>query len=277
VRQSVATICCAVLACSGAVSVGQVVGDEVGPAGLVGMDALADDTTVEPSDLLWDNGGTNGANGVSHLGSPRRSVLEDFVVPEGVGWEIAAFFTRHVWQTLEQPSATGYQLAIWSDVAGEPGELTRSLAVNDLSESLSGRSWFGRPEMDIWVSFVPVHLKPGVYWLDMHVVGPENCLQLVHDRGDRLSPCWVNYSDIGGLRPGREVFFADYDVDFALIGQQGSCGFADCNGDSVIDSRDFVCYLNLWAARDPAAECNGDLEIDTQDFICFLTLWNQGC
>ena len=227
--------------------------------------------------VLWDNGDTNGVNGVSHLGSPRRSVLDDFVVPDGTGWDITGFVSRHVWQTLRQPSATGYQLAVWSDADGRPGEPIAFMATTAISEGASGRVWMGRPEMDISASFATVRLEPGVYWLEMHVVGPENCFQLVHDLGGLGSPCWVNYQDIGGLRPGYEVYFADYDVSFSLLGEPSGCGLGDCNADGAIDTRDFICYLALWAAGDPAAECNGDLGIDTPHFLCFLDRWSAGC
>lgn len=227
--------------------------------------------------VLWDNGDTNGANGVSHLANPRRTVLEDFTIPEGNGWDITGFATVHVWQTLQTPAATGYQLAVWSDDGGRPGAPTAFTGIVALTETPTGRVWLGRPEMRIEVSMSPLHLEPGTYWLEMHVIGPENCLQLVHDRAGHAKPCWVNYSDVGGLRDGREVFYLDYDVSFQILGEPTGCGFADVNGDGAVDTLDFLAYLALWAARDPRAECVGDIGIDTQDFLCFLTAWSQGC
>jgi len=227
--------------------------------------------------VLWDNGDTNGVNGVSHLGSPRRSVLDDFVVPDGRGWDITGLATRHVWQTRTQPSATGYQLTVWSDVAGEPGAPVAFMATNGLDETASGRLGLGRPEMDISVSFPVVHLEPGVYWLEMHVVGPENSFQLVHDLGERGGPRWGSFHDMGGVRPGYAVYFADYDASFTLLGEATGCGPADCDGDGAVNTRDFLCYLALWAAGDPGAECNGDLRLDTLDFLCYLGLWGEGC
>lgn len=52
---------------------------------------------------------------------------------------------------------------------------------------------------------------------------------------------------------------------------------ADCNGDGVVNTQDFVCFLNLWAARDGAADCNGDGVVNTMDFVCFLNAWSAGC
>lgn len=227
--------------------------------------------------LLWDNGDTNGVNAVSHLGSPRRTILEDFTVPEGRGWDISGFSTLHVWQTRTEPAATGYQLAVWTDEDGRPGTPTAFAGTTGITETPTGRTWLGRPEMLAEISIYPLHLEPGNYWLEMHVVGPENCLQLVHDHGDRGRPCWLNYADIGGLRDGREVFYLDLDASFQILGKPTGCGFADVNGDGAVDTLDFLAYLALWAANDPRAECVGDIGINTQDFLCFLTAWSQGC
>lgn len=54
------------------------------------------------------------------------------------------------------------------------------------------------------------------------------------------------------------------------------CDYADCNGDSVVNTQDFICFLGLWSASDMSADCNGDSIVNTQDFICFLNLW-VGC
>ncbi len=51
----------------------------------------------------------------------------------------------------------------------------------------------------------------------------------------------------------------------------------DCNGDGEVNSLDFICFLNLFVAADPAADCNGDGEVNSLDFICFLNAFNAGC
>jgi hypothetical protein len=63
---------------------------------------------------------------------------------------------------------------------------------------------------------------------------------------------------------------------FQIIESEATC-YADCNGDGVVNTQDFICFLGLWAAGDLAADCNGDNVINTQDFICFLGLWAAGC
>jgi len=52
---------------------------------------------------------------------------------------------------------------------------------------------------------------------------------------------------------------------------------ADFNGDGVVDTRDFVAFLNAWAGGDDAADFDGNGMIDTRDFIAFLNAWSAGC
>lgn len=52
---------------------------------------------------------------------------------------------------------------------------------------------------------------------------------------------------------------------------------ADWNGDGVVNTQDFIAYLNDWSAREPGADLNGDGVVNSQDFIVFLNLWNAGC
>ncbi|MCL4742494.1 MAG: hypothetical protein KJZ54_09865 [Phycisphaerales bacterium] len=51
--------------------------------------------------------------------------------------------------------------------------------------------------------------------------------------------------------------------------------YVDCNGDTVINSLDFLCFLNLYTSQNPAADCNGDTVINSLDFLCFLNLYNN--
>ncbi|HZW10720.1 MAG TPA: GC-type dockerin domain-anchored protein [Phycisphaerales bacterium] len=62
---------------------------------------------------------------------------------------------------------------------------------------------------------------------------------------------------------------------FTGSGAADPCSPADCDGNGVIDTRDVICFLNLWNADDPAADCDGNGAIDTRDVICFLNVWNS--
>jgi predicted RNA-binding protein with TRAM domain len=54
------------------------------------------------------------------------------------------------------------------------------------------------------------------------------------------------------------------------------CG-ADYNGDGVVNSQDFVAFLNDFVAGEPGADYNGDGVINSQDFVAFLNDFVAGC
>ena len=64
------------------------------------------------------------------------------------------------------------------------------------------------------------------------------------------------------------------DNDFSIV--PASC-YADCNDDGIVNTLDFLCFLNLFNIGDPLADCNGDGIINTLDFLCFLNAYNEGC
>jgi hypothetical protein len=51
----------------------------------------------------------------------------------------------------------------------------------------------------------------------------------------------------------------------------------DFNGDTVVNSQDFIAFLNAFVAGDPSADFNGDGNVNSQDFIMFLNLFVAGC
>ena len=52
---------------------------------------------------------------------------------------------------------------------------------------------------------------------------------------------------------------------------------ADFNNDGVVNTQDFIAFLNAWATGDPLADWNDDGTIDTRDFIAYLGAWSAGC
>ena len=52
---------------------------------------------------------------------------------------------------------------------------------------------------------------------------------------------------------------------------------ADLNGDGIVNTQDFLVYLNLWSAGDAAADWNEDGTVNTQDFLAYLNDWVAGC
>lgn len=63
-------------------------------------------------------------------------------------------------------------------------------------------------------------------------------------------------------------------VDFIL--PSGGCP-ADCDASGDVNTLDFLCFLNMFAAGDPGADFNGDGTVDTLDFLAFLNAFSQGC
>ncbi len=51
----------------------------------------------------------------------------------------------------------------------------------------------------------------------------------------------------------------------------------DLNGDDVVNTQDFILFLNLWVAGDETADWNNDSMIDTRDFLAYLNDWVAGC
>ncbi len=56
----------------------------------------------------------------------------------------------------------------------------------------------------------------------------------------------------------------------------GDCK-ADFNNDGVVDSRDFVAFLNAWVAGDARADIDENGVVDSRDMIIYLNLWRAGC
>lgn len=110
----------------------------------------------------------------------------------------------------------------------------------------------------------------------------------------------INYIEASGCRAARElgngnIMFTNsagvnvYDVGSGLttniIGGSGQfigvLGSADCpadfNEDGVVNTLDFLDFLNAFSAGDPGADFNEDGVVNTLDFLAFLNAFNAGC
>ncbi|MCL4742400.1 MAG: hypothetical protein KJZ54_09380 [Phycisphaerales bacterium] len=63
---------------------------------------------------------------------------------------------------------------------------------------------------------------------------------------------------------------------FSASGVQAACP-ADFNGDTVVNTLDFVAFLNAFVAQDGSADFNGDTVVNTIDFVAFLNAFVAGC
>jgi len=52
---------------------------------------------------------------------------------------------------------------------------------------------------------------------------------------------------------------------------------ADCTADGTLDLFDFLCFVNLFNAGDPAADFTGDGILDLFDFLAYVNAFNAGC
>jgi len=52
---------------------------------------------------------------------------------------------------------------------------------------------------------------------------------------------------------------------------------ADLNGDGVVNTLDFLAFLNLWTAGNRTADWNRDGTVNTLDFLAYLNEWVAGC
>jgi len=121
----------------------------------------------------------------------------------------------------------------------------------------------------------------GATWTNLETVGPA---------GAEVEGGWyfVQHALSGVVEPTAQVrlrFVAsDYDPqslveacidDFRVL---SSCPRrpGDYNGDTVVDTLDFLAFLNDYVAGNPKADWNGDTKIDTLDFLAFLNDWTLG-
>jgi hypothetical protein len=178
--------------------------------------------------IIWDNGDSDGANGISMLMDPYRSVLDDFIVEEEV-------LLTDFHATLSDagggvPVVTGYDLILWDDIGGAPGQPVMVFNTTLQSVVPTGRTWFGFNEYMVNVCVEPTPIPPGIWWMEMHVQAGGNTWNWVHATDGvgpeiLLTPLYICYTDFPPCpQPGSAVFGADYGLNFCLTGDD--CGVA---------------------------------------------------
>ncbi len=66
-------------------------------------------------------------------------------------------------------------------------------------------------------------------------------------------------------------------VDMGAFEFQGNSCEADFNNDGVVNTLDFIAFLNAFTSGDVKADFNGDGVVNTLDFIAFLNAFTAGC
>ncbi|MCW5775064.1 MAG: hypothetical protein KIS87_01285 [Phycisphaeraceae bacterium] len=66
-------------------------------------------------------------------------------------------------------------------------------------------------------------------------------------------------------------------VASAIVCEEPPSCPADFNGDTVVNTLDFVAFLNAFSAGHSSADFNGDTVVNTLDFVAFLNAFTAGC
>lgn len=172
--------------------------------------------------VLYDNGPPDGVGGVSNatvnVFGARRTLLDDFVIPDGETWVITGFRWEHIWNTLPPGSGSGFEILFRIDENETPGEEITPLAnIRSYTEVATGVTYFSRAGAESWVTFEPIVLTGGTYWFEATIVGPENNFWLEHTQVNNTE-FWVNYDDLGGLQSGVDIFGVASDLNFRILG-----------------------------------------------------------
>ncbi len=69
---------------------------------------------------------------------------------------------------------------------------------------------------------------------------------------------------------------SDPDGDWAVRIEHVACP-VDMTGEGVVNTADFVEFLNLWTAQEQPGDFDGNGIFNTADFVLFLNLYAQGC
>lgn len=149
----------------------------------------------------------------------------------------------------------------------------------------TGLPMFSENYADIFV--IDISNDGGESWVNVETLGPG-------DASDpNVLPGWNFYeflpADVVTPTANMQMRFIASDedgdsviqalIDDFLINEvlcDSGC-YADFNDDGVVNTLDFLAYLNAFNAGDAAADCSGDGTVNTLDFLCFLNEFNAGC
>jgi hypothetical protein len=199
------------------------------------------------NELIWDNGDTDGSNGYSILGNPRRSLLDDFEL-EGT----VKINELHCLMVAGPPQ--DFEVTFWTDDDGDPGEEIETSEDISFEYEYTGRYWFGYPEYEVIYKFEDIKISKGIYWCEMwSSSGSPNAFIMI--RLDMWgSQCWINYADYGFM-PGSNLFGVQADLSYQLWGAGGAEVYVPIGNSDIIavaenigtfPERDMSCYAEIY-------------------------------
>jgi hypothetical protein len=96
-----------------------------------------------------------------------------------------------------------------------------------------------------------------------------DALAIATDASGDAYVCGLTEGDLFEPGAGTDAFVARLSGELAC--------YPDCDGNSVLDVFDFICFQDAFVAGDPFADCDGNNELNVFDFICFQDAFVTGC
>ena len=201
------------------------------------------------NDLIWDNGDTDGTDGYSLLGNPRRALLDDFELTKSA--KLAEF--RAYW-IYTGTHTTDIDVHFWTDDGGDPGEEIAEMANIAFSEEATGRTWFGYAEYEVKQLFEGYKLGAGTYWCEAGVPSSQPNTFWMRKLEMWGSQCWCNYDDYGFV-PGVNVFGVQADISYQLWGGGGTSVYVTPGNQDILalasnvgtfPETDMTCYAEIY-------------------------------
>ncbi len=244
----------------------------------------ADPVLIEPRWWLPEPLGIRLSRGTGHI-AVMIPAQTDEVTPD-----VGVVRVAHPVHAPDEPVGALY-VRLWEGQPGFGHVVGGDLNVNVALETDFANSYMVFPEQlgdnRIPVKDVTIDLSglppliPGVeYWLE--ITGPQDGTDQVFSPLSPYHPDGNQPSEQFGLMSDRQQWLPVMDPDsgrlftlpFMLFADAGGCR-PDFNGDGVVNTQDFLIYLNLWSGGDLGADWNADGVVNTVDFLAFLTDWSD--
>lgn len=234
--------------------------------------------SVSGEDALWINGRGPPQAAWSHAVEPRRSLMDDFVVPAGEKWIVRRFELNGVWNIEPPGTGEAMQLSLYENIEvegeGVPGALLFTFKTTNLTEETTGEFLFERPVVRACVDVKPIAIPAGHYWLDMQMQGSDYFLQGMIN-WNVLSPVWLRYDDFPPVpRRGDSFFGVNYDSCFSLYGSRPGACDSDIDEDGQVAFSDLLAVLRAWGPCERCVEdLDGDQHVGFADLLIVLATW----
>jgi len=181
-----------------------------------------------------------------------------------------------------------------------PGGLTDSVDCDDGvidGSGTDGRSFFGSGPIGITFTFDPLVFgqlptAAGVVWTDGAGTITFEAFDAAGNSLGTLSGMHANTSFFGETDEDR--FYGvihlgglgsihirnssgGIEVDHVQYANAEPLCYADCDGNTLLDIFDFLCFQDAFVQMTPYADCTGEGTFDIFDFLCFQDAFVTGC